>query len=1041
MNKKIKLSKNFTTEFNKLTEELGEEFELINGFHETQLNGTDFIDNFTADNKPVADTTIDANASVTTKDIQSLLKEKDKSENKLLAFNKIFYELQKEYGIKIAREWLAMEMGPFLYMHDAPTSTFFSYCYKGEEMITILYNNQIENVSFKELYNLIPEEYERFDNSIQQIAKFPKNLLVQDIDDKGNLTWTEIKRVVCHQNEKKMRFIKFANGLSQIVTEDHPIITNEGDIPAKDVTTENKCYTLKPNYFSLQKTDIQTELTEGQIKNKFFDGLGSFPLNKDFGWMTGMFLAEGSCSSDAVLIVQKEGPQLDKLIYLCNKYNLKYSLYGKDDDSTKTLYIKICPFSQWLKTTFKNQVCNTKKLPSDYIHYNSEFLDGIVAGIIDGDGAIDGYKHRHCQIRITSEQLCHQLSNYLSTKGIYCGDRTPYISKKRIGSFEQKLPIFGIGFTLTKEEYWLNIGSIKIETLYEPRVRKVGNFANKRYQYDYGWTNIIENSEYIENCPVVYDITTQSSHFICNNILSHNCFAYDLSRLATEGLFFIDNYNNEPPRHLQTFLDDVIEYISYMSNRSSGAVGIPDILIWMFYFWKHDVEQNYYLVSPEYYLKQAFQKLIYRLNQKFYRDQTQTVFSNMSIFDSVYLEALFGGREYPDGTFVIDYLDDIMKVQKMFMDTVSEIRSQNLFTYPVLTFSLIYRNGHFEDEEFARWASNHNRKWNDSNFFISENPGALSNCCRLISDTTQLDPFINSIGGTALSVGSVKVSTINLEAIAFEYPNNEDKFIEKLNRVQYIDMCALDRVRHIIQRNIEKKLLPNFIEGGVEMDKLFNTVGFLGLYEVMDIYGYIDEDEFGYKSYSDKGIAFAQKIFDALNKNKEAFCADRDYKINLESVPGESAAVKLAAKDRLYYAHPKCHEILSNQWIPLTEKCTIEEKARLSGLFDKRCGGGVIAHINIESEFPTEESAWDMLNYLASHNVIYFAFNSRINECANHHGFVGTKTCPECGGEVIDTYQRIVGYLVPTRSYSAARKKEFGKRQWYNIGNMIDTIG
>ena len=49
---------------------------------------------------------------------------------------------------------------------------------------------------------------------------------------------------------------------------------------------------------------------------------------------------------------------------------------------------------------------------------------------------------------------------------------------------------------------------------------------------------------------------------------------------------------------------------------------------------------------------------------------------------------------------------------------------------------------------------------------------------------------------------------------------------------------------------------------------------------------------------------------------------------------GESAAVKLAAKDRLYYAHPKCHEILSNQWIPLTEKCTIEEKARLSGLFD-----------------------------------------------------------------------------------------------------------
>jgi ribonucleoside-triphosphate reductase len=134
------------------------------------------------------------------------------------------------------------------------------------------------------------------------------------------------------------------------------------------------------------------------------------------------------------------------------------------------------------------------------------------------------------------------------------------------------------------------------------------------------------------------------------------CFAYDLSRLATEGLFFIDNYNNEPPKHLQTFLDDVIEYISFMSNRSSGAAGVPDIIIWMFYFWKKDVENGYYLVSPDYYLRQAYQKLIFRLNQKFYRDQTQTVFSNMSIFDRVYLEELFGGREYPDGTFVIDYI-------------------------------------------------------------------------------------------------------------------------------------------------------------------------------------------------------------------------------------------------------------------------------------------------------------------------------------------------------------------------------------------------
>jgi ribonucleoside-triphosphate reductase len=97
------------------------------------------------------------------------------------------------------------------------------------------------------------------------------------------------------------------------------------------------------------------------------------------------------------------------------------------------------------------------------------------------------------------------------------------------------------------------------------------------------------------------------------------CYAYDLTRLATEGLFFLNHYNNEPPKHLTTFLDDVIEYISYMSNRTSGAVGIPNVLIWTFYFWKKDCEDNYVIKDPDYYIRQIFQKLIYRLNQPFMR--------------------------------------------------------------------------------------------------------------------------------------------------------------------------------------------------------------------------------------------------------------------------------------------------------------------------------------------------------------------------------------------------------------------------------------
>ena len=77
------------------------------------------------------------------------------------------------------------------------------------------------------------------------------------------------------------------------------------------------------------------------------------------------------------------------------------------------------------------------------------------------------------------------------------------------------------------------------------------------------------------------------------------------------------------------------------------------------------------------------------------------------------------------------------------------------------------------------------------------------------------------------------------------------------------------------------------------------------------------------------------------------------------------------------------------------------------------------------------------LNKIAQSGVIYFAFNTRINECINHHGFVGTDICPTCGEKVYDTYQRIVGYLVPTRSYSKDRFREFTTRQWYEYAEML----
>lgn len=514
------------------------------------------------------------------------------------------------------------------------------------------------------------------------------------------------------------------------------------------------------------------------------------------------------------------------------------------------------------------------------------------------------------------------------------------------------------------------------------------------------------------------------------------CWANDLTRLATEGLFFISDYNNQPPKHLTTFFDDVIEFVSFLSNRQSGAVGLPNILIWAYYFWKNDVENGYYLKDPDTYLRQNFQKLIYRLNQPFLRID-QCAFTNISIFDRPYLESLFGGIEFPDGSFVIDQIEELIKCQKVFMEVISDVRKEQMFTFPVLTYSLLYKDGKFQDEEFARWSSNHNIEWSDANFFVSGDVGVLSNCCRLLSDTKKISGFINSIGGTALSIGSCRVNTINLVRIAYESKFNKKKYIEILKDRVLLDCKALTSMRYILKRNIEKGLLPNYQDGAVELDKQFCTIGGIGMYEVMDLFGLIKSDEFGNKSYSDEAVEFATQILDTINDVKDHF--ECDFTFNLEMIPAENCAGVICQADNLIYEQNKYY-IYSNQWIPLTEKCTIQEKCRLGSLFDAKCGGGCIAHIDIENRFPNEETAWKMLNYVASKGVIYFAFTTKINVCQHKHSFIGTKTCPVCGEQMTDQYARVVGFYTPVSGYQKIRKEEFNARKWYDVLNKDNII-
>lgn len=509
------------------------------------------------------------------------------------------------------------------------------------------------------------------------------------------------------------------------------------------------------------------------------------------------------------------------------------------------------------------------------------------------------------------------------------------------------------------------------------------------------------------------------------------------------------------------------------------------------------------------------------------------------------------------------------------MNVVSDIRSKNMMTFPVLTYSLLRQNGKFVDEETARWCCKHNMKWADSNFFISDDITSLSNCCfdgeqeviiyidntkkniklkdlnpnktytiysagewakgkaiklpakkmyeikvenkpsmyvtfdhmfpvygngnkqakditkndylildntiekddyvrveysvpsnkniewvycfemenkdkpyftlsngiithncRLVSDVKNLGYF-NSIGGTALEVGSIKVNTINLARIAYE-SKTEDEYIEILKEKALLCAKTLDVIRDIIQRNVEKGLLTNYSKKVINMKSQYSSFGILGGYEALQKFGHIKKDEFGNCFYTDEGVEFLKRILKTITEVKDEFTKDKNYSINIEQVPAERAAAVLMEKDKEIFPN-EIYELplYGNQWIPLGVKTTINEKIRLSAILDKACSGGSISHINLDAPFNNFETAWNLLNYIADAGVVYFAFNLKINSCIHNHGFYGDK-CPICGEPVHTTYQRIVGFLTPTTTYSKERKAEFEKRTWFDLNNMSE---
>ena len=952
MNINIKLNKNFTTQYNKLQERYGTEIAKINGFDDNQLSYTDFIDNF-IDETNVADSSIDGNSNVSHKDMVSLLAEMPKPHEKLLAFNKIYYELQKKYGFQVANNWLEAEWVGKLYMHDANTSTFKHYCFKGDTKI-------LTKEGVKELKEL----------DGKQIMVLNKNHGWEDA------TVKHFGRAVL----RKLILERYGVNKELYVTGNHLwfVKNNKG---ITEIATDNLKVGMKIP-FNTSKVWSQVNPSPFGVAHGFFIGDG----------FKGEHMRANFCG--------------DKIALL--PYFTPAKINGTKEELT-TIGIPN----------------NYKKLPS--LDESASYLYGWLSGYFAADGNVD--EKGRCTISSTKKENLEFVRNVLCVLGMPVNEIR---YQDRISNLTNEM---GRVYVLTLTSEYL-----KEDFFIRPFHKE--NFAmstekNDRRK-DRSWIVKSVEDTGVEDDVYCAVVNGTQSFTLDNNILTHNCFAYDLKDLAEKGLYFLgNNFNAEPAKHLTTFVDFVKEFIGYASNRSSGAVGLPNLIPYMYYFYKQDIANDYMGIKTSHteqkYAEQEFQRFIYAVNQPYVRDGQQSAFTNTTIFDHPYFEALFGGSSFPDGSFMIDSEEEIINFQKIYMKVMSDIRHHNMFTFPVSTISLLRQNGKFVDEEFAKWSIKHNMEWSDSNIFVDSSVNSLSNCCRLKSNIKDLGYF-NSVGGTALKVGSIKVNTINLARIALD-TNTEDEYLEELKKRTILTLQSLDVLRHILQRNVEKGLLPNFSNGLVDFKHLYNTIGFIGIYETMKKFGYIKLDEFGNTFYTDNASNFGKKIFDTMHNTADEFIKNNncDYMINTEQIPAESAAAKLMKKDKFFYPNANIYDLplYGNQFIPLGIQTTGQERVRIQSLFDGFCNGGSILHYNINAPFDNFDKAWKMVNYIADQGVTYFAFNTKIQACKHNHAFYG-KICPICGEPADTEYSRIVGFYTATKVWSKERQSEYKMRKWDN---------
>lgn len=524
------------------------------------------------------------------------------------------------------------------------------------------------------------------------------------------------------------------------------------------------------------------------------------------------------------------------------------------------------------------------------------------------------------------------------------------------------------------------------------------------------------------------------------------CWAFDASKIVFLGRPF-GQVKSKSPRRVSSYIAALDETIHQMAgSHLAGAVAISTFFSDIAYILINREHIDLNTVKTDFsvrkYIENCIQTFIYSVNH-LSRSSNESPFTNVSIFDRPKLRALFSEENMGwmfhteegeiDPEYFYDMIEQIQDIFCDFFDKGDPLAGGMPFRFPVVTLNFSKtKEGELDPDSEPFLDRMSKKEIFRYNIFTSLGTKVAS-CCRLINnaDMNELGASVNSFGGSALSMGSHRVVLLNTNRFALELQGKGDAgdYLRMLDtRIEQATKILLSH-RHMLAKLRDEGFLMFLSNGWMDLDRMFSTIGLIGLIETVEtINKGLNKEE------GDKKLTIEDMLVFINNKVNE-LSSKYHIPMNIEQVPGEAMAPRLAKVDKYIFGEDKVpYELYSNQFVPLWVDATVFERMEADGLYNQLFTGGGIVHFNL-GERTTPQQNKELIKFAIKSGCEHFALNALYSKCANGHmSFGDVKKCPVCGAEIVDHMTRVVGFFTSVEKWNQTRREwEFPRRKFKGI--------